>query len=147
MAQLGYVNVLPVRTRRFGNTVFAAEFTAIGALKSAGYEQKAAAAEGVATAFGSVVDATVPVINHMNQAETRARAAELAELEFLKKRRDALAALADSSNAEIAASAQALSAETALNAARISNIDSQILLAEAQRRLAGMSVMSRARPR
>jgi hypothetical protein len=142
VAQLGYVNILPVRTRRFGSTTFAAELTPLGALRSAGYEQRAAPAEGVASAFSSIVNAATPLIDYEAGTEARARAAELAELAYLKARRDALIALEDNPNGDAALTAQTLSADTALLNARIANLNSQILLAETQRRLTSLNTGS-----
>jgi hypothetical protein len=139
VAQLGYVNVLPIRTRRFGNTVFAAELTPIGGLKSAGYEQKTAAAESMATAFNGVVDAGVSYLNYRAGDETRAQEADLAQLNYLQQRQAALRAQLDDPNAAIVEATEALSAETELDRARIASVETQILLIESRRRLAEIS--------
>lgn len=139
VAQLGYVNVLPIRARRFGNTVFAAELTPIGGLKSAGYEQKTAAAESMATAFNGIVDARVSYLDYRAGDETRAQQADLAELDYLQKRQAALRAQLNDPNAAIVEATEALSAETELDRARIASLDTQILLIESRRRLAALT--------
>ena len=136
VAQLGFVNVLPIETRRFGSTVFAGEFTGLGALKSAGYEQKSSPAENIAQAFADVVDASTPVIDYKAGAITRREAKELSDLKLMKDKRDALLALQQDPVASVSESAKLLSADTALLNAKISNLEAQITLAETQAKMA-----------
>ncbi len=139
VAQLGFVNVLPVRTRPFGSTAFSATLSPMGALRSAGYEQRTAPAEGIGNIFTSLVDAGVPLIDYEAGREGRQQATELANLEFLKKRRDALSALEPSAANPASVAAGVLTADTALLDAQIANLEARIELVETERRLTGLT--------
>jgi hypothetical protein len=125
IAQLGYVNVLPFRTRTFGSNTFAAEFAANGSLKSAGYEQKAAPAEvasgAVADTVGQLADVLSPTAR-LNASTTYLKA--------LKDQRDAYESTQPDPNAAASAQASALGADTALLNAKIANLNAQIALQE-----------------
>jgi hypothetical protein len=82
VVQLGYVNVLPFRSRAFGSNSMSAEFNADGSLKSVGYEQKAAPAEG---ATGALADAADQLSGALDPTARLTRGT--AYLEALKTRR------------------------------------------------------------
>ena len=123
IVQLGYVNILPFRSRAFGNNSIAAEFAPDGSLKSVGYEQKTAPAESVsaaladaATQASSVLDPTVRL-----QSQT-------AYLKALKEQRDAIEGLKAKVEDSVAAETASLGADTTLINARLANIEAQIAL-------------------
>jgi hypothetical protein len=119
ISQLGYIGVMPVHTKAFGSTSFSATFDAVGGLKTAGYEQKAAPAVVASGAFASAADQVAPVLAALSPAARVKR--ETVALEAAKKQRDALAALQADPNQATRDAATALEADTALLQAEISN--------------------------
>ena len=122
VAQLGYVNVLPFRSRAFGSNAFTAEINIDGSLKSVGYEQKAAPAE---VATGAIADATTQVAAVLDP--TARLQAGNAYLKALKERRAALEALKDD---PIADETSILDSETALLNAELERLKAEIALEE-----------------
>jgi hypothetical protein len=130
VAQLGYVNILPVRNRTFGSTVFSASFTPVAGLATVGYEQKAAPLEG---ATGALADAAGKIGGVFDPlARTKADADYL---EQLKRKRDASAALEVSPGDPNAEAKAALDADTSLLTAQAVNLEAQIKLAELRAKL------------
>lgn len=130
VAQLGYVQLLPVRNRTFGSTSFTAEFTPQGGLRSVGYEQKTAPAEGASGAFLEAAGEVAGVLD-----PTARLARETAYLEALKKRRDAAGDLEASPDDPVGTAKAALEADTSLLTAEASNVQARITLDELRRKL------------
>lgn len=130
IAQLGYVHVLPVRNRTFGSTNFAAEFTTAGALKSVGYEQKAAPAEGASAAFANAADLAAKTFSPTARLEQ-----QTAYLTALQKRNETLSAVEPASAS--AEELQSLAADNALRQAQIQNVQYQIAQQTLAAQLAG----------
>lgn len=122
IAQLGYVNVLPFRTRSFGSNAFTAEMNIDGSLKSVGYEQKVAPAEA---ATGAIADTTAQVAAALDP--TARLQAENAYLKALKERRDLLEELSEKVDSE---KVSALDAEGELMSARFERLNAEIFLEE-----------------
>jgi hypothetical protein len=129
VAQLGYVNLLPVRNRAFGTTTFAAEFRPGGNLASAGYAQKAAPLEAASDTVASAATSLAPIFD---PAQRLARGT--AYLTALKARRDALAALETPPQDPTAQAIASLGADTSLLNARIAELQAEITLQDLQAR-------------
>ena len=127
IVQLGYVNVLPFRSRAFGSNSFSAEFAADGSLKAAGYEQKTAPAESLS---GAIADATGQIAGTLDPA-TRLQA-QTTYLKALKDNRDALEALTAKIPDPLAAVTGGINAEKALLDAKLARLNAEIALEEAQ---------------
>ena len=127
VAQLGHVNLLPVRNRAFSSTTFAAEFRANGSLSSAGYAQKAAPLEAASETVASAATSLAPLFDPTQQL-----ARETAYLNALKAQRDALAAVTPAAEDPTAASQAAITADTSLLNARIAQLQAQITLERLQ---------------
>ncbi|TYC78767.1 hypothetical protein [Novosphingobium sp. BW1] len=125
VVQLGYVNVLPFRSRAFGNNSMSAEFNPDGSLKSVGYEQKSASLEG---ATGAVADAADQLAGALDPTARLTQGN--AYLEALKKRRDDLQALAAPKDDPVADETTSLGAETTLLNARIARLKAEIAYEE-----------------
>lgn len=125
VAQLGYVNVLPFKSRAFGSNSFSAEINVDGSLKSVGYEQKTAPAEG---ATGALSDAASQLSGALDP--TARLQAGTAYLATLKARRDALDSLRTPEENPNVAETSALGAETALMNARRTRLEAEIALEE-----------------
>lgn len=130
ISQLGYIGILPVHTRPFGSSTFAASFDSSGGLKSAGYEQKTAPAVGISSAFSSSASAVSPIITALGPTATLNRQAD--ELAAEKKVKDSITALQADPNAATSLAAKALDADTALINARIANLQAQATLTALQ---------------
>lgn len=127
VAQLGYVNVLPFRSRAFGSNAFTAEINIDGSLKAVGYEQKAAPAEG---ATGAVADAAGQLSGVVDP--TARLQAGTTYLTALKARRDALEALRVPKDDPVGTETSTLGAETALFNARLARLRAEIALEQLQ---------------
>ena len=127
VAQLGYVNVLPFRSRAFGSNAFTAEINIDGSLKSVGYEQKTAPAEG---ATGPVAEAASQLSGVLDP--TARLQAGTTHLTALKARRDALEALRVPKDDPVATETSALGAETALSNAKLARLQAEIALEQLQ---------------
>lgn len=125
VVQLGYVNVLPFRSRAFGTNSMSAEFNPDGSLKSVGYEQKSAPLEG---ATGAVADAADQLSGALDPTARLTRGNTY--LEALKKRRDDLVALTAPKDDPVAAETTSLGAETTLLNARIARLKAAIAYEE-----------------
>jgi hypothetical protein len=128
VAQLGAVNVLPVRNPPFGSTSFSAEFRRDGTLVSAGYAQRTAPLESATGALAGAAEALGPLFDPTARLNR-----ETAYMQALQQRRAAVEALQPaSSDAEARA---ALEAETTLLNAQISNVQARLTLEELQARM------------
>lgn len=125
IVQLGYVNVLPFRSRAFGNNSMTAEFNVDGNLKSVGYEQKAAPLE---VATGAVADAADQLSGVLDPTVRLSRGT--AYLDALRKRRDALEAFAAPEDDPVGDETTALNAETTLFNARIARAKAAVAYEE-----------------
>ncbi|WP_147417580.1 hypothetical protein [Sphingomonas cavernae] len=125
VTQLGYVNVLPFRSRAFGSNSFNAEFAVDGSLKSVGYEQKTAPAESLS---GAIASSATKIAGALDPTARLGR--ETAYLKALKERRDAYETLQLKAEDPFASETSALGAETALINARIANLQALIALEE-----------------
>lgn len=125
VAQLGYVNVLPFRSRAFGSNSFTAEMNLDGSLKSVGYEQKAAPAEA---ATGALADAATQLSSVLDP--TARLQADTAYLKALKDKRDALELLKTPEIDAAAKETSDLDAETTLLNARLNRLKAEIALEE-----------------
>ena len=128
VAQLGAVNVLPVRNPPFGSTEFGAEFRRDGTLASAGYAQRSAPLE---TATGAIADAAEGLGPLFDPTARLNR--ETTYLQALQQRRAAVEALQPESPDVEARTA--LEAETTLLNAEIANVQARLTLQELQARL------------
>ncbi len=127
VAQLGYVNVLPFKSRAFGSNSFTAEFGVDGSLRSVGYEQKSAPAEGATAAVADAANQLSGVLDPTARLQ-----AGTAHLVALKSRRDALEALREPKDDPIATETSALGAERALLDARLARLQAEIALEQLQ---------------
>ncbi|HEX8443450.1 MAG TPA: hypothetical protein VF631_07370 [Allosphingosinicella sp.] len=125
VVQLGYVNVLPFRSRAFGSNSFAAEFALDGSLKSVGYEQKAAPGEAISGAMADAAGQLAPLFDPTARLQTGT-----AYLKALKEQRDALEALKPKAEDPLAAQTASLNADTAFINAQRANVEAYILLEE-----------------
>ncbi|HMI41823.1 MAG TPA: hypothetical protein VK485_11415 [Sphingomicrobium sp.] len=125
VAQLGYVNVLPFRSRAFGSNSFSAEFALDGSLKSVGYEQKTAPAEVATGALADAADQLSGVLSPTARLQ-----ASTSYLTALKARRDAVEALKPKVDDPVATEKAGLDAETSLLNARLANLQAEIALEE-----------------
>jgi hypothetical protein len=132
VAQIGFVNVLPFRSRVFGNNSFSAEFAADGSLKSAGYDQKAAPAE---VATGAVADSVGQLSDVLSP--TARLASSTSYLKALKDQRDALEAIKEQPGTAESSEKASLDADTALINAKIANLNATIALQELQAKQVG----------
>lgn len=128
VAQLGYVHRLPINSRTFGSTVFAAEFTPMGGLRTVGYEQKSAPGEAAAAAAAGAIDELAGVLDPTARLER-----ETAYLEALQARRAAAEALQPVASDPAGDERAAIEAETALLEAQIARLEARAAL----RRLEG----------
>jgi len=131
VVQLGYVNILPFRSRAFGSNSFSAEFGLDGSLKNVGYEQKTAPAEG---ATGALLDSATQVAGALDP--TAKLTTSNAYLKALKDQQDNLKALQPATADPGAAAISSLDADTALINARLANLQASIALVQAQKSVA-----------
>lgn len=131
VAQLGSVDILPVRTKAFGSAAMSAEFRRNGSLASAGYAQRTAPLEQASAAIAGAAGEIVPLID-----PTQRLARETAYLNALKARRDAEQALQPAELSAADASRAALEADSVLLNAHISNLQARLTLQELQARSA-----------
>ena len=127
IVQLGYVNVLPFRSRAFGSNSFSAEFAPDGSLRAVGYEQKTAPAESLS---GAVADAAGQVSGALDPT-TRLQA-HTSYLKALKDNRDALEALKAKTPDPLATETDGINAEKALLDAKLARLNAEIALEQAQ---------------
>lgn len=125
VAQLGGVNVLPVRNPPLGSTAFAARFNRDGTLASAGYQQRNAPLEDASATLADATGRLAPLFD-----PTQRLARETEYLEALRAQRDAAAALQPAAPEANAAVRAALEAETILLNAQIANRQARITLRE-----------------
>lgn len=126
VAQLGYVNVLPFRSRAFGTTSFTAELAPDGSLKSYGLEQNTALFEG---ATGAVADAATTLSGVFDP--TAKLNSKTAYLKALKDYQTALTASKPSPDDPTADETTSLNAETTLLNARLAKLKAEIALQQA----------------
>lgn len=127
IVQLGYVNVLPFRSRMFGSNSFSAEYAVDGSLKSVGYEQKAAPAEAASGALADAAGQLATVLDPTTRLQTAT-----ARLKALNEYKDALEATQDQVENPLVTQAAALNVETAFINAQRANVDAQIALEESR---------------
>lgn len=127
IAQLGYVNRLPVTSTSFGSTVFGAEFNAAGGLTSVGYEQKAAPLEGLTASAASAAGALAGVL------DPAARLAnDTTYKNALAANHAAALALQPEPVDSVAETTAALQADTEMRQAWLANYEVLIAVARAQ---------------
>jgi hypothetical protein len=131
VAQLGYINTLPVETRAFGANSFSAEFRPAGGLASAGYAQTSAPLEGATGALAGAAEGLAPLLDPSARL-----ARETAYLKALKDRRDAAAALQPAAAAPNADALAGLDADTTLLNAQITKLQAELTLRELQAKAA-----------
>ncbi|TMJ16146.1 MAG: hypothetical protein E6G94_04940 [Alphaproteobacteria bacterium] len=127
VAQLGYINTLPVETRAFGSNSFSAEFRPAGGLASAGYAQTAAPLEGATAAIADAAGGLAPLLDPSARL-----ASETAYLKALKERRDAAVALQPTAASPNADALAGLDADTTLLNAQIAKLQAEHTLRQLQ---------------
>lgn len=133
---------LPFSSEAFTNGSLTATFSAAGVMTSAGYEQKRAQGEALASVGGTLADQVVSLA-------TAAQDKEKTELELIqeatalykakKERDDAAKALLDADPDPNAALVASLTSSTALKQAELADANADIALAEARRKLAELT--------
>ncbi|MEH3036268.1 MAG: hypothetical protein PGN23_07245 [Sphingomonas adhaesiva] len=127
VAQLGFVNVLPFRSRAFGTTSFTAELAPDGSLESYGTEQKSAPLEG---ATGALADTATNLSTILDP--TARLNSKTAYLKALKEYQAALAASRPAPDDPVADETTSLNAETTLLNAKLARLKAEIALQQAQ---------------
>lgn len=131
IAQLGFVNSLPIKTKPFESTKFSAEWTKSGYLLKAGYEKTQSAGESLNT----FTDAITTQYKELSESKMSEEQRELdAELERLK----ALVGIAEAEEklnppepkSDQAKALEALNAETSLLKAKIERLEAEKKLRE-----------------
>lgn len=130
---------LPFESEAFTNGALTATFNEAGVMTSAGYEQKRAQGEALASVGGTLADQVASLV-------TAAREDKKTDLELLqeataldkakKERDDAAKALLEADPDPNAALIASLTASTALKQAELADKNADIALAEARRKLA-----------